>query len=371
MESTDWSAEGREALAAVAALTAALDSVAGAGAGRADPSVADPTAPSVSDPTGLSGAGPLGDDPLRALADACLDGMADMARVEARFAALKVLVAAAYVRATDAMAAPAVALQDNSVQEMVMVTEVACVLTVGAGTAGAFLGDCLALTNRLPLTLAALSAGTISWAHARVMVDETANLDPAGAAALEAHFLDPDAPNPARGCPAGDLVPYRFRSKVRTWRERHHPDSIEKRHAKSAKDRRVEFRPDSDGMAWFSAYLPADTAAGIWDRTTAAARALQGADEPRTLTQLRADVAAILLLNTGTDRTHRQRTATERQRTRRGCARPAGAGPHHRARSCPCWAPRRNRRCWTDTGRSRRRWPGGWSPTAPIPSTGS
>ena len=225
---------------------------------------------------------------------------------EARFAALKVLLAAAYVRATDAMAAPAVALQDAKCQEMAVTAEVACVLTVGAGTAGAFLGDCLALTNRLPLTLKALQAGTISWAHARAMVDETANLDPAGAAALEAHFLDPDAPNPARGCPAGDLVPYRFRSKVRTWRERHHPDSIEKRHTKSAKDRRVEFRPDSDGMAWFSAYLPADTAAGIWDRTTAAARALQGPDEPRTLTQLRADVAATLLLNTGTDarRTH-------------------------------------------------------------------
>ena len=224
-----------------------------------------------------------------------------MALVEARFAAMKVLVAAAYVRATDAMAAPAVALQDAKCQEMAVTAEVACVLTVGAGTAGAFLGDCLALTNRLPLTLKALQAGTISWAHARAMVDETANLDPAGAAALEAHFLDPDAPNPARGCPAGDLVPYRFRSKVRTWRERHHPDSIEKRHTKSVKDRRVEFRPDSDGMAWFSAYLPADTAAGIWDRTTAAARALQGPDEPRTLTQLRADVAATFLLNTGTD----------------------------------------------------------------------
>ena len=41
------------------------------------------------------------------------------------------------------------------------------------------------------------------------------------------------------------------------------------------------------------------------------------------------------------------------------------------SRSCPCWGPRRNRRCWTDTGRSRPRWPGGWSPTAPTPSTGS
>ena len=332
MESTDWSAEGREALAAVAALTAALDSFAGGGAGRTGLSVSDDACLSGSDQDGPSGASRLWDDPLRDLADECLDGLAGMVRVEARFAALKVLVAAAYVRATDAMAAPAVALHEAKCQEMAVTAEVACVLTVGAGTAGAFLGDCLALTNRLPLTLKALQAGTISWAHARAMVDETASLDPAGAGALEAHFLDPGAPNPARGCPAGDLVPYRFRSKVRTWRERHHPDSIEKRHTKSAKDRRVEFRPDSDGMAWFSAYLPADTAAGIWDRTTAAARALQGPDEPRTLTQLRADVAAILLLTApATDGQQQRATSTDR----RGCAGPAGAGPHHRPGPVP------------------------------------
>jgi hypothetical protein len=144
--------------------------------------------------------------------------------------------------------------------------------------------------------LAALQAGTISWQHARIMVDETLNLDPAGAAALEAHFLDPAAPNPARGCPAGELTPSRFRAKARTWRERHHPDSIEKRHTRSAADRRIEYSPDRDGMAWLSAYLPADQAAGIWDRTTTAARALQSPAEPRTLTQLRADAATAWLL---------------------------------------------------------------------------
>ena len=53
-------------------------------------------------------------------------------------------------------------------------------------------------------------------------------------------------------------------------------------------------------MAWLSAYLPAVTASGIWERTTAAARALQGPDETRTLTQLRADIAASLLLGPGT-----------------------------------------------------------------------
>src|SRR6476646_5167834 len=86
-------------------------------------------------------------------------------------------------------------------------------------------------------------------------------------------------PPPARGCPAGELVPGRFRAKARTWRERHHPVSIETRHTRSAGDRRVEYAPDRDGMAWLSAYLPADTAAGIWERITAAARALQGPDE--------------------------------------------------------------------------------------------
>ena len=130
-----------------------------------------------------------------------------------------------------------------------------------------------------------------------VMVDETVNLDPAGARALEAHFLDPDAPNAARGCPAGELIPGRFRHKARTWRERHHPVSIEKRHARGGQDRRVEYAPDRDGMAWLSAYLPADQAAGLWDRTTTAARALQGPHEDRTLSQLRADTVATWLLS--------------------------------------------------------------------------
>ncbi|MEW1808933.1 HNH endonuclease signature motif containing protein, partial [Pseudarthrobacter sp. NPDC080039] len=42
------------------------------------------------------------------------------------------------------------------------------------------------------------------------------------------------------------------------------------------------------------------TACAIWNRTTATARGLQGPDETRTLTQLRPDVAASLLLGAGT-----------------------------------------------------------------------
>ncbi|BAS07296.1 hypothetical protein AHiyo4_07180 [Arthrobacter sp. Hiyo4] len=176
-----------------------------------------------------------------------------------------------------------------------MVAEVACALTVSERAAGTLLAEAHALTTALPLTLSALQAGTISWQHARIMVDETTNLDRPGAAALEAHFLDPHAVNPARGF-AGELIPGRFRHKARTWRERHHQVSIEKRHIKSAADRRLEYAPDRDGMAWLSAYLPADQAAGIWNRATAAARALQGPHEDRNLSQIRADTVATWLL---------------------------------------------------------------------------
>jgi len=62
----------------------------------------------------------------------------------------------------------------------------------------------------------------------------------------------------------------------------------------------MEYTPDRDGMAWISLRLPGDTACAIWNRTTATARGLQGPNEPRTLTQLRPDIAASLLLGTGT-----------------------------------------------------------------------
>ncbi|CAN7165943.1 DUF222 domain-containing protein [Arthrobacter sp. LjRoot78] len=239
---------------------------------------------------------PAGADPLQDEADACLDGLAVVGSLEARMAALKVHFAAGYAHAAAALAAPAGSPQGCTAQEMAVTAEVACVLTVSERSAAALLADSATLTEDLPLTLAALGAGTISWQHARVMCDETSGLDPAAAAALEAHFLDPEAPFAARGCPAGELVPGRFRAKARSWRERHHPVSIEARHRKGAKERRLELVPDRDGMAWLSAYVTADVAAGVWSRATDAARALQGPAEARTLTQLRADVATSWLL---------------------------------------------------------------------------
>jgi hypothetical protein len=245
---------------------------------------------------GTDSSGPWDADPLRRRGETALQTLAAVACAEAKTAALKVHAATVYADTALTLAGPAESPQDHTGQEMAVVAEVACVLTVSERAASALLTEAHSLTTVLPLTLSALQAGTISWQHARIMVDETVNLNPAGAKALEAHFLDPDVANPARGCLAGGLIPGRFRHKARTWRERHHPVSIEKRHARGVQNRRVEYAPDRDGMAWLSAYLPADTAAGIWDRTTTAARALQGPHEDRTLSQLRADTAATWLL---------------------------------------------------------------------------
>ncbi|MET4590222.1 DUF222 domain-containing protein [Arthrobacter sp. 754] len=262
--------------------SASLDGGAGDGCARGNE-------PDESDPMGES-------DPMRRRKDLCLDRLAGIARLEARTAAEKVRILAELLVVSTALEAPAQSPQEATAQEMALIAEVACALTVGERTASTLLTESLELTTALPLTLAALQAGAISWQHARVMVDETTNLDASAAKALEAHFLDPGAENPNRGCPAGELVPSRFRHKARIWRERHHPVSIEERHTRSVADRRLEYRPDRDGMAWLSAYLPADQAAGIWNRTTADARALQGPDEDRTMTQRRADIAATLLL---------------------------------------------------------------------------
>jgi len=216
-------------------------------------------------------------------------------KLEAQTTALKARDAAQCLDLQQAMTPPNASTQDRTYAEISAVEEIAGVLTISAGAAGAFITQSRRVCS-LPSVYGALSSGALSWQGARIIADETDNLDHPAAVALADHFLDPDAPNPARGCPAANLVPSRLRAKVRAWRERHHPESIEKRHARSAVDRRVEFTPDRDGMAWFAVYMRADCALAAWNKTTAIARGLQGPNETRTLSQIRADEVARRLL---------------------------------------------------------------------------
>ncbi|MFJ6301754.1 HNH endonuclease signature motif containing protein [Pseudarthrobacter oxydans] len=255
--------------------------------------------------SGLGGVEPgacgVGDDPLQRVADSALDVLAGVARSEAKLAAVKARAVQVLAAATSVVNGPPSSPQEATAQDRSLVAEVGCALVIGDRAAGALLAESHALATALPRTLAALGSGTISWAHAREMVNQTVGLDRAGAAALEAHFLDPDTPRPAGAATIGEMPAYRFKAKARTWRERHHPESLEKRHTKAAADRRVEYRPDQDGMAWLSACLPADQAMAGWNRLNALSRAAQGPTEPRTLTQLSADHFAQAILTSGTN----------------------------------------------------------------------
>jgi len=170
-----------------------------------------------------------------------------------------------------------------------LVAELACALRIPESTASGLLESSRSLVHDLPDTLAALAAGRIGYRQAIILVNETAGLPEAPARQLEQEALPS----------AGRLTASQFERKTRKLRERIDPESITARHERSVADRAVRFDPARDGMGWLSAYLPAVDALGIYGQVTDRAIALQGPDEPRTLTQLRADVFRDLLLQAG------------------------------------------------------------------------
>lgn len=170
-----------------------------------------------------------------------------------------------------------------------LVAELACALRIPEPTAASLLESSRTLVHDLPDTLSALAAGQISYRHAVILVNETTGLPAEAATLLEQQALPS----------AGRMTASQFERKTRRLRERIDPDSIIARHVRSVAERSVRFEPARDGMAWLSAHLPAVDALAIYNQVTDRAITLQGTDEPRTLTQLRADVFRDLLLDPG------------------------------------------------------------------------
>jgi hypothetical protein len=174
---------------------------------------------------------------------------------------------------------------DEELATSLAATEAACVLRIPERTALGRLRTGRVLCEDLPTTLNALRDGHISQRHAQTIVDEALSVPVDARPGFEEHLLA-EAPRQT----VAELA-----RTSRRLREAHHPESIVERSRKAASDRAVLLSPDLDGMSWLSAYLPAETAATAYQRLTTLARAVQGPDEPRTLTQLRADVLADLL----------------------------------------------------------------------------
>ncbi|HEY0260317.1 MAG TPA: DUF222 domain-containing protein, partial [Lacisediminihabitans sp.] len=170
-----------------------------------------------------------------------------------------------------------------------LIAELACAMRMPERTAESLVNDSQALVNDLPATLAALRSGSIGYRHAQLVVDQAAPLEPAIRAELEQAALPL----------ASSLTPSAFDRRLRSLRERMDPGSAIERHRRAVTDRRIECSGGADGMAWLSAYLPVEQAVAIYSRITETSRGLQTAEETRTLTQLRADVLATVLLGDG------------------------------------------------------------------------
>jgi hypothetical protein len=169
-----------------------------------------------------------------------------------------------------------------------LIAELATGMRVSESLAGVLVEESRMLVNELPETLTALREAAIAPEHARVII--RAALD------LPAEVRGPF--DEAAAVLARDCTPPQLRRRLRSLRECLHPESLTDRHTRCAARRGVWLDSDLDGMATLHLHLPAPEAHGAFDRIDRAARSLKDLpDDERTLGQLRADVAASLLLD--------------------------------------------------------------------------
>ncbi|MHA7294687.1 HNH endonuclease signature motif containing protein [Arthrobacter sp. HLT1-21] len=141
----------------------------------------------------------------------------------------------------------------ESMTESLAAAEIACALRLPDRTALGLLQDSIILCRDFPATLEALTWGKINYPQALTIVEEATLLPSTARVSFEAALLE-RAPEMTRA-----------------------------------------HQPDQDGMCWISAHLAAEIGIGIHNMLTALAQQCQGPDQPRTLTQLRADIFSDLL----------------------------------------------------------------------------
>jgi hypothetical protein len=200
---------------------------------------------------------------------AWLDALTEAARLEARVAALKVHAAAGFASAEAALAAPEASAKERSVLQMSVTAEVAGALTVSEGVGGTVSGG-IRQAEQGP----AVDAGRSAGGNAVVAATGASCVTKRGAGSGGCCGFGGAFPG-IRTCrtllgvarPGADTG--EVRAKARYWRERHHPGQHRNPPPQQCEGPAAGVRPGPDGMAWLSAYLPADQAAGIWNRTTA------------------------------------------------------------------------------------------------------
>jgi hypothetical protein len=168
-----------------------------------------------------------------------------------------------------------------------LTAELALVNHVSARTMENRLGEAEMLVGLFPNTLESLATGEIGLGHARVIMEHGAPLDDDNVRAKYEHIVLERAVKvtPGRLARTAELTATRLRG-----------GTFEERHNAAADARTVLVKRMKDGMSLMTFYLPTVLAAAIWDRLGRQAKAIRNAGDPRTLDQIRCDLAAELLL---------------------------------------------------------------------------
>jgi hypothetical protein len=221
-----------------------------------------------------------------------LAGTAIAAHQLASWAQAVELNAVAQITARAADADPEIGLTEDGrparlCRDAVGQVSMALMLTDYSATAWADLA--ITMTWRLPGTGAALAAGRIDLARAKVIAEAVAVLSEDGARAVEAQIL-PDA---------GRQTTAQLRVRLRRTVMAADPDGAEQRRQEAERHAKVSLYPDDDGTATLAgAALPAVEAAAAMARITAIARAMKAAGQAGGLDLHRARAMLGLLLGT-------------------------------------------------------------------------
>ena len=245
----------------------------------------------------------------RGVYDAAVAALVAVKQLEDSLSACKAGVIAQFMGAAEVeAAATGLDAWQAGVSHASACTEIATALCIPEPTAASLAHHCTMLVRDHQNTMAALETGVLSYRHACIIVDEietlceTASINTDEVTAFESRLL---------GLAPGTTAAA-FGNKARRARETTYPQTLKTRTRQAFTRRAMTLEAGKDGMSWMTFHLPSIAAEGIWVNCTRIAREIKnlareqqktnsgqstGTGEFRTLTQLRIDVAAALLLN--------------------------------------------------------------------------
>lgn len=187
----------------------------------------------------------------------------------------------------------AVGPEEASEASSITAAEVAAALNVSQRTGRALVEEALALTDPgLAPVLEAMEEGRLDRRRARAVMEHACVLQSGKDAEFCAAAVELACPEGSDGAPTLGA----FSRRLRRLAEKYHDEPLAARKEQATSFRKVEVEPAKDGMCWITAHLPVEVGAAIDTRLEALARSLQGNEESRGISQLRADVFRDLLL---------------------------------------------------------------------------